>query len=181
MTNNFDKFIPCFQGLEHGEFFIVSIRKEEKLIKNYCIYKTEDFADIQNEIITICNALDATAFVTVNKFNNNDIKWNLGERVKKALNPEYPFNANDIEFIIDDISYWRPEFIAIEVSHRVYDQYLDIITKITEGKFSTIHAYDISYIIVSKNFDTYNFGQELMIHKLPKHYELKTEVPLYQK
>jgi hypothetical protein len=181
MINNFDKFILCFQALEHGEFYIVSIRKEKRLIKNYCIYNTEEFTDIHNEIIAICDTLNATAFVTINKFNNNDIKWNLGKSVNYALNPEHSFDANDIEFIIDDISYWKPKFTAIEVDHKVYNQYLDIIAKMTEERFYAVHDYGVNYIVVSKNFDTYNFSQELMIHKLPKHYELKSEVPLYRK
>lgn len=181
MIDNFSILIPCFQALESGEFHIISIYKERKLIKNYCIYNTNEFADIQNEIITICDALDATAFVTINKFNNSDIKRNLGRCVEDALNFEHSFEAYNIENIINDITYWKPKFMAIKVDHKVYYQYLDIIAKITEEQLFTVHDNDTSYIIVPKNFDTYNFSQELMIHKLPKHYQLESMVPIYRK
>lgn len=98
MTNNFNIIYTQFMPLNPGEFYMVSILRRKKdghpidhTVTTYTVNSMEYLKMIEEEIITICDVLNARAYISICPKNYNKMYAKLATQIINTMMTDKDF------------------------------------------------------------------------------------------
>ena len=160
MINNFDKIIDILDFTE-GDFYYIMIYKRSKdiiglkshqktrIIKTYTIQSKEEYLFIKDDIIKICQALNARCGISTNRYNFKK----LGFRIINRMIDSIENNIYNYKYLFDkvvgkDISIITQKRILIDLDEKDQSKLL-LLNEFIETK--TLYNNSKIYLTVETN------------------------------
>ena len=118
MVDNFDRLREFMKFDKQGDFYFLELIQRKKdgcnvrscsnnfhrLVKDFYITSVEKYDSIKDEVISLCNATNARAYLRLNKRNYKDVCMAFAERVlnKIRTNQEFKNPQREIACVIGE-------------------------------------------------------------------------------